>query len=109
MIKALIVDDEIKARNVLKHYLENFVPEVTELRQAESVDAALQVLYVYQPDIIFLDIEMPHKNGLPEAAAAPTIPCPHFISNGLIISCSLRFFGPSTPLCTSTSFSSSKR
>ena len=63
MIKALIVDDEIKARNVLKHYLENFVPEVTELRQAESVDAALQVLYVYQPDIIFLDIEMPHKNG----------------------------------------------
>ena len=41
MIKVLVVDDEVRARNVLKHYLENFVPEVTEIRQAESVDAAL--------------------------------------------------------------------
>lgn len=63
MIKALIVDDEVKARNILKHYLESFVPEVTEIRQAESVDAALDVLQVYQPDIVFLDVEMPHKNG----------------------------------------------
>ena len=63
MIKVLVVDDEVRARNVLKHYLENFVPEVTEIRQAESVDAALQVLYIYQPDIVFLDIEMPYKNG----------------------------------------------
>jgi len=63
MIKALIIDDEPKARNVLKHYLESFVPEVTEIRQAESVDAAMQALCVYQPDIVFLDVEMPHKNG----------------------------------------------
>ena len=63
MIKALIVDDEVKARNVLSHYLQNFVPEVTLLRQAESVDAAIEILKVYTPDIIFLDIEMPHKNG----------------------------------------------
>src|SRR5215213_2141972 len=63
MIKALIVDDEVKARNILKHYLENFVPEVTEIRLADSVDSALQILDVYQPDIVFLDVEMPHKNG----------------------------------------------
>jgi len=63
MIKALIIDDEPKARNVLKHYLESFVPEVTEIRQAESVDAAMQVLNLYKPDIVFLDVEMPPKNG----------------------------------------------
>jgi two-component system, LytTR family, response regulator len=63
MIKALIIDDEVKARNVLRHYLESFVPEVTEIRQAESVDTALQLLYTYQPDIVFLDVEMPYKNG----------------------------------------------
>lgn len=63
MIKALIIDDEIKARNVLKHYLESFVQEVTEIRQADSVDSALEVLSVYQPDIVFLDVEMPYKNG----------------------------------------------
>ena len=63
MIKALIIDDEVKARNVLRHYLESFVPEVMEIRQGESVDTALQLLYTYQPDIVFLDVEMPYKNG----------------------------------------------
>ena len=63
MIKALIIDDEIKARNVLKHYLESFIPQITEIRQADSVDAATDILTVYQPDIVLLDVEMPHKNG----------------------------------------------
>lgn len=63
MIKALIIDDEPKARNILRHYLENFVPQVTEIRQAESVDLAIDALALYHPDIVFLDVEMPHKNG----------------------------------------------
>ena len=63
MIKTLIIDDEVKARNVLRHYLESFVPEVTEIKQADSVDAALALLQDYLPDIVFLDVEMPHKNG----------------------------------------------
>src|SRR5918993_2542360 len=63
MIKALIIDDEAKARNVLQHYLSSFVTEITEMRQADSVDTALDILKVYQPDIVFLDVEMPHKNG----------------------------------------------
>ncbi|HEU4469533.1 MAG TPA: LytTR family DNA-binding domain-containing protein [Flavisolibacter sp.] len=63
MITVLIIDDEVKARNVLRHYLESFVPQISEIRQADSVDAALDVLSVYKPDIVFLDVEMPHKNG----------------------------------------------
>jgi two-component system, LytTR family, response regulator len=63
MIRALIIDDEQKARNILNHYLQNFIPEITEIRQAESVDAALEMLKDYQPGIVFLDVEMPHKNG----------------------------------------------
>ncbi len=63
MIKALIIDDESKARNILQHYLVNFIPEVTEIRQAESADAAIEMLNEYQPGIVFLDVEMPHKNG----------------------------------------------
>jgi two-component system LytT family response regulator len=63
MIKALIIDDEVKARNVLQHYLTNFVEEVSEIRQADSVDNALDILQYYQPDIVFLDVEMPYKNG----------------------------------------------
>jgi two-component system, LytTR family, response regulator len=63
MIKALIVDDEQKARNILQHYILNFIPEITEIKQAESVDAAIELLKDYQPGIVFLDVEMPHKNG----------------------------------------------
>lgn len=63
MIKALIIDDEHKARNILHHYIVNFIPEITEIKQAESVDAAMEMLKEYQPGIVFLDVEMPHKNG----------------------------------------------
>lgn len=63
MIKALIVDDELKARNILQHYLVSFIPEITEIRLADSAAMALEILGEYQPDIVFLDVEMPHKNG----------------------------------------------
>ncbi|GGM86914.1 DNA-binding response regulator [Dyadobacter beijingensis] len=63
MLKTLIIDDEQKARNVLNHYLKNAVRQEIEARHAESVEEALKVLEDYQPDIVFLDVEMPHQNG----------------------------------------------
>lgn len=63
MLNALIIDDESKARNVLRLYIEKLVPEITRIENAESVDAALEILRTYKPDIVFLDVEMPHKNG----------------------------------------------
>ena len=63
MIRALIIDDEQKARNILDHYVKNFIPEITQVRQADSVDAALEILTQFKPNIVFLDVEMPHKNG----------------------------------------------
>ncbi len=63
MIKALIIDDEQKARNILDHYIKNFIPDITEIRQADSVDSAQEILKTYDPGIVFLDVEMPHKNG----------------------------------------------
>lgn len=74
MIKALIVDDESKARNILRHYIDNFVSEINEVREAGSVEEALSILKEYEPDIVFLDVEMPHKNGfdfLVELKAVP--------------------------------------
>lgn len=63
MIKVLIIDDEQKARNILQHYVVNLIPEISEVRQADSVAAAMEVLKDYQPGIVFLDVEMPHQNG----------------------------------------------
>jgi two-component system LytT family response regulator len=71
MIKALIVDDEVKARNVLHHYITHFIPEIGEVRLADSADAADEILKHFTPDIVFLDVEMPHRNGFDFLAALP--------------------------------------
>src|SRR5690349_2536216 len=71
MIKALIVDDEVKARNVLHHYISHFIPAITELRQADSADAADEILKHFEPDMVFLDVEMPHRNGFDFLASRP--------------------------------------
>lgn len=63
MIKALIVDDEPRARNVLHQFIISFVPEINEVRTAASVEEARGVLETYRPDLVFLDVEMPHQNG----------------------------------------------
>lgn len=63
MINILIVDDEHKARNILHHYLVENIPHALDIRQAEGVDAALELLKSFSPDIVFLDVEMPLKTG----------------------------------------------
>ncbi|CAG5067910.1 Sensory transduction protein LytR [Dyadobacter sp. CECT 9623] len=63
MIKVLIVDDELRARNVLQYHIRTFVPEISEIREACSVQEAKEILDFYAPDIVFLDIEMPNQNG----------------------------------------------
>lgn len=63
MIKVLIIDDEIKARNLLKHFIVHNIPQISEVRLAESVEAAWAVLENYDPQLIFLDVEMPYRNG----------------------------------------------
>jgi two-component system LytT family response regulator len=74
MIKALIIDDELKARNILDHYLKNFVSEIGEIQQADSVDAAVDILKSFHPEIVFLDVEMPHKNGFDLLTGLSDIP-----------------------------------
>jgi two-component system LytT family response regulator len=63
MVRVLIIDDEVKARNILRHYLEQNVVHPMEIREAESADVALSMLDEYNPEIVFLDVEMPGKSG----------------------------------------------
>lgn len=63
MIKVLIVDDEPRARNVLHQFIISFVPEIGEVRAAASVQEAKGVMEFFKPDIVFLDVEMPHQSG----------------------------------------------
>lgn len=61
-MKALLVDDERLARNELRRLLENF-PKINIVGEAANADEATQLIDELQPDLLFLDIQMPGKNG----------------------------------------------
>src|SRR5271165_2101193 len=61
-MKTLVVDDEPIARRVLREELEVF-PEVEIIGEAESGKEALQQISKLQPDLVFLDLQMPEMGG----------------------------------------------
>lgn len=61
-MKALIIDDSQLARQELKHLLKSF-DQVQVLGEAENAEQALQLIEETQPELIFLDIQMPDKDG----------------------------------------------
>lgn len=63
MITAIIVDDELAARETLKYLLKENCPDISIVGMAGSVDEAQILFENLQPSLIFLDIEMPEKNG----------------------------------------------
>jgi two-component system, LytTR family, response regulator len=63
MMKAVIIDDEKDSRLILSNYLTKYCPDVTVCGFGESVATGLETIEAHQPDIVFLDIEMPYGNG----------------------------------------------
>lgn len=61
-IKVLIVDDEEEARNLLERLLSR-IPDICVSGKAASADEALEMMICTSPDLVFLDIHMPEKNG----------------------------------------------
>ncbi len=59
---AIIIDDERLARTELRKMLTEY-PEIEILAEAANADEALVLIPEHQPDIIFLDIQMPVKTG----------------------------------------------
>ena len=63
MIKAFIVDDKPASIELLKWLLEQHCPEVAQVQSAYSVAEALPLIKTMEPDIVFLDIQMPQQSG----------------------------------------------
>lgn len=63
MIKALIIDDEQKASDVLRLMIERFVPDIRQVQTCNDARMAAGIIHSFQPDIIFLDIRMPYLDG----------------------------------------------
>lgn len=62
-MKAILVDDEKSALTLLRHKLRRCDPDIEILAECESVESALQALENAQPDVLFLDVEMPGATG----------------------------------------------
>lgn len=63
MIRAVIIDDEIKSRELLNNMVAKHCPELSVVGMADSVNAGVELVKKHNPDIIFLDIEMPDGTG----------------------------------------------
>lgn len=74
-IRTIIVDDERLAREGLKQLLQE-IDEIEIIAEASNADEAIELVEQLKPTLLFLDIEMPEKNGfdlLEELIDAPYV------------------------------------
>lgn len=62
-IKSVIVEDELAAREALKNYLAKYCPQIEIIGEAQNSREAIPLLHELQPQLVFLDVEMPFGNA----------------------------------------------
>lgn len=62
-IKSVIVEDESAAREALKGYLEKYCPQIEVVGEAYNCKEAVSLLHELEPQLVFLDVEMPFGNA----------------------------------------------
>ena len=73
-IKTIIVDDERLAREGLKTLLKE-TSEIEVIAEASNSDEAIELIETLKPQLMFLDIEMPEKNGFELLEELIETPC----------------------------------
>ncbi len=63
MIKALLIDDEERATDSLRIMIEKFIPEIASVTTCNDARLAASIIHEAVPDLVFLDIRMPHLSG----------------------------------------------
>ncbi len=70
-MKAVIIDDEFNSRELLQNMLENYCQGVQVLGNAAKVSDGIALIQRVNPDLVFLDIEMPGGDGFAVLEAFP--------------------------------------
>ncbi|RXK62231.1 response regulator transcription factor [Lacibacter luteus] len=63
MLKVLTVDDEPKNLRIIKELLKEYCPQAEHVGEADNIDTAYDLIRELKPDLVLLDIEMPHGNA----------------------------------------------
>ena len=61
--RAIIIDDEAKARRLLQLLITENCPDIEIVEQAEDVPSGVKAIHQHKPDIVFSDIDMPNYDG----------------------------------------------
>ena len=62
-LKAIIIEDEEASRNVLRSYISSYCKNVVLLGEASNIIEGEKLIKEFNPQLVFLDIEMPFGNG----------------------------------------------
>ena len=62
-LRVILIDDELPSLENLQHKIIEFCPDLEIVAATQKPEIALKLIAQHQPDIIFLDIEMPRMNG----------------------------------------------
>jgi two-component system, LytTR family, response regulator len=62
-VKTIIVDDEKPSRDALISYIKTYCPDLQIVSECKSVKEAYEAILNHNPQLVFLDIEMPRGSG----------------------------------------------
>ena len=72
-MKAIIVDDEAKSRHTLRASINKYTPDIEIVADAASVVEALKKIKEFQPDLLFLDVQLPDGSGFDILELLPSL------------------------------------
>ncbi len=73
MVTAVIIDDEKKCVSLLKHLIDTHCTDIKVVAEADNAAQGINAIKIHQPDLVFLDIEMPDKTGFELLTSLPEI------------------------------------
>lgn len=74
-LTTLLIDDEEDCRIALRNFISKYCAGLIIVAEADSVERAVPQIKMLKPDLVFLDINMPHQDGF---ALFESIPDPEF-------------------------------
>ncbi len=63
MIRCVLIDDESNSLEMMEWLLKTYCPQVKIEAMCNAAAKGIEAIHQYKPDLVFLDIEMPHMNG----------------------------------------------
>jgi len=73
-INAIIVDDEQDSRETLRSYLTKYCSQINILNESANIQEARTAILKHEPQLVFLDVEMPHGNAFDLLEQWETVP-----------------------------------